>query len=128
MLKTFFEIGADAALFEGLKIADEKELCELQIAKESIFTGLNNFKVRTVSDIRFAEYFGFTDQEVKQLLDDYDLGDKFDLFKEWYDGYRFGNIHVYCPWDVLNQCEKFCMVVKEGDWENVPVILISEKR
>ena len=93
----------------------------LQIAKESIFTGLNNFKVRTVSDIRFAEYFGFTDREVSQLLDDYGLGDKFDLFKEWYDGYRFGNIHVYCPWDVLNQCEKFCEsrnARMESHWEN----------
>ncbi len=93
----------------------------LQIAKESIFTGLNNFKVRTVSDIRFAEYFGFTDREVKELLDYYDLEDKFDLFKEWYDGYRFGNIYVYCPWDVLNQCDKFCEsrnARMESHWEN----------
>lgn len=93
----------------------------LQIAKESIFTGLNNFKVRTVSDVRFAEYFGFTDQEVKELLDYYELEDKFDLFKEWYDGYRFGNIYVYCPWDVLNQCDKFCeskSARMESHWEN----------
>lgn len=93
----------------------------LQIAKESIFTGLNNFKVRTVSDIRFAEYFGFTGREVKELLDYYDLGDKFELFKEWYDGYRFGNTYVYCPWDVLNQCDKFCEsgnARMESHWEN----------
>lgn len=93
----------------------------LQIAKESIFTGLNNFKVRTVSDVRFAEYFGFTDQEVKDLLDYYDLGDKFELFKEWYDGYRFGEAHIYCPWDVLNQCDKFCESRRarmEAHWEN----------
>lgn len=93
----------------------------LQIAKESIFTGLNNFKVRTVSDVRFAEYFGFTDQEVRGLLDYYSLGDKIELFKEWYDGYRFGNIHVYCPWDVLNQCDKFCEsrnAPMESHWEN----------
>ncbi len=93
----------------------------LQIAKESIFTGLNNFKVRTVSDVRFAEYFGFTDREVKELLDYYDLGDKFELFQEWYDGYRFGETHIYCPWDVLNQCDKFCELRSarmESHWEN----------
>ncbi len=93
----------------------------LQIAKESIFTGLNNFKVRTVSDVRFSEYFGFTDREVKELLDYYDLGDKFELFQEWYDGYRFGETHIYCPWDVLNQCDKFCesrSARMESHWEN----------
>ncbi len=93
----------------------------LQIAKESIFTGLNNFKVRTVSDIRFAEYFGFTDAEVKELLDYYDLEDKLECMKEWYDGYRFGNTYVYCPWDVLNQCDKFCEsrnAGMESHWEN----------
>lgn len=93
----------------------------LQIARESIFTGLNNFKVRTVSDVRFAEYFGFTDQEVTKLLDYYDLGEKIALFREWYDGYRFGNVHVYCPWDVLNQCDKFCeseSAWMESHWEN----------
>lgn len=93
----------------------------LQIARESIFTGLNNFKIRTVSDIRFAEHFGFTDAEVKKLLDYYHLGDKFELFKEWYDGYHFGNVHVYCPWDVINQCDKFCEsgdARMESHWEN----------
>lgn len=93
----------------------------LQIAKESIFTGLNNFKVRTVSDVRFAEYFGFTDFEVKELLAYYGLEEKLEIFKEWYDGYRFGNIDVYCPWDVLNQCDKFCESKNarmESHWEN----------
>lgn len=93
----------------------------LQIAKESIFTGLNNFKVRTVSDIRFADCFGFTDREVQDLLNYYDLKDKLALFKEWYDGYRFGNTHVYCPWDVLNQCDKFLesrSARMEAHWEN----------
>lgn len=93
----------------------------LQIAKESIFTGLNNFKVRTVSDIRFAEYFGFTDMEVKDMLCYYGIEHKFDEFKEWYDGYHFGNIGVYCPWDVINQCDKFCEFGNarmESHWEN----------
>ena len=93
----------------------------LQIAEERIFTGLNNFKVRTVSDVRFADCFGFTDREVNDLLDYYDLGDKFKLFKEWYDGYRFGNAHIYCPWDVLNQCDKFLesrSARMEAHWEN----------
>ena len=93
----------------------------LRITKESIFTGLNNFKVRTISDIRFAEYFGFTADEVKALLEYYNLEDKFDLLKEWYDGYRFGNTDVYCPWDVLNQCDKFLETNEapmEAHWEN----------
>lgn len=80
----------------------------LRIARESIFTGLNNFKVRTISDVRFAEYFGFTDEEVRTMLSYYELEDKYSLFKEWYDGYHFGNVDVYCPWDVINQCDKFC--------------------
>ncbi len=93
----------------------------LQIAKESIFTGLNNFKIRTVSDVRFAEYFGFTHFEVKELLAYYGLEEKLAVFKEWYDGYRFGNVEVYCPWDVLNQCDKFCEskdARMESHWEN----------
>lgn len=93
----------------------------LRIAKESIFTGLNNFKVRTISDIRFAEYFGFTSDEVKELLCYYDMENKFDIFKEWYDGYRFGGIDIYCPWDVINQCDKFLEsedAQMETHWEN----------
>lgn len=80
----------------------------LRIARESIFTGLNNFKVHTISDVRFAEYFGFTDEEVRAMLAYYGLEEKYGLFKEWYDGYHFGNVDVYCPWDVINQCDKFC--------------------
>lgn len=73
----------------------------LRISKESIFTGLNNFKVLSIADPRFDEQFGFTDEEVRKLLADYDLGDRFDETKEWYDGYHFGNTDVYCPWDVI---------------------------
>ena len=93
----------------------------LRIAKESIFTGLNNFKVRTISDIRFADYFGFTENEVEELLSYYGLEEKFELMKEWYDGYRFGGQDIYCPWDVLNQCDKFLELddaPMEAHWEN----------
>ena len=93
----------------------------LRIAKESIFTGLNNFKVRTISDIRFAEHFGFTENEVKKLLQYYDLEEKFEILKEWYDGYHFGQADIYCPWDVINQCDKFLETKDapmEAHWEN----------
>ena len=76
----------------------------LRISKESIFTGLNNFEVLSVADVRFDEYFGFTDQEVRKLLEYYHLSDKYQQVKEWYDGYQFGNVEVYCPWDVMNYC------------------------
>ena len=78
----------------------------LRISKESIFTGLNNLKVLTVSDERFDEYFGFTDQEVKSLLAYYGVMDHYEEVKRWYDGYQFGNVEVYCPWDVLNHCDR----------------------
>ncbi|MDE7479475.1 MAG: AAA family ATPase, partial [Lachnospiraceae bacterium] len=78
----------------------------LRIAKESIFTGLNNFKVNTISDTRFAQYFGFTDSEVKDLLHYYALDEFYASIKEWYDGYHFGQLEMYCPWDVLNYCDK----------------------
>ncbi len=93
----------------------------LRISKESIFTGLNNFKVRTISDCRFAEYFGFTAKEVKALLHYYDLEEKFEVLKEWYDGYHFGDQDIYCPWDVINQCDKFIErkdAPMEAHWEN----------
>ena len=77
----------------------------LRIAKESIFTGLNNFKVLSIIDPRFDEQFGFTDGEVKQLLADYDLEEHFAEMKEWYDGYHFGDVDVYCPWDVINHVD-----------------------
>ena len=76
----------------------------LRVAKDSIFTGLNNFKVYSITDVAFDEYFGFTDIEVRKMLDNYDLMNDYMTIKEWYDGYRFGNINVYCPWDVLNYC------------------------
>ena len=74
----------------------------LRIARESIFTGLNNFRVISVTNVQFSEHFGFTDAEVRAMLDYYGLADKHPLVKEWYDGYRFGNADVYCPWDVIN--------------------------
>ena len=77
----------------------------MRISKESIFTGLNNLRVLTIADVRFDEYFGFTDREVKELLAYYDLSGSFDMVKTWYDGYQFGNMDVYCPWDVLNYCD-----------------------
>lgn len=77
----------------------------LRISKESIFTGLNNPKVSSITSVRFDEHFGFTDQEVKKLLEYYDLSGAYDSVKEWYDGYRFGNTEVYCPWDVINYCD-----------------------
>lgn len=77
----------------------------LRISKESIFTGLNNLKMLTLTDVRFDEYFGFTDTEVKDMLEYYGLSGHYAEVKEWYDGYRFGNVEVYCPWDVINYCD-----------------------
>ena len=74
----------------------------MRIAKESIFTGLNNLKIRTITSVRFDEYFGFTDFEVKELLAYYGFEKKYRSTKTWYDGYKFGDINVYCPWDVIN--------------------------
>ena len=74
----------------------------LRVSKESIFTGLNNFKVYSADDVRYDEEFGFTNEEVKKLLEDYSLQKHFTEVKEWYDGYRFGNADIYCPWDVIN--------------------------
>ncbi len=76
----------------------------LRISKKSIFTGLNNFKVYTIKDVRYNEYFGFTDTEVRQMLEYYGLSNQYDAVKEWYDGYMFGNLGIYCPWDVINYC------------------------
>lgn len=77
----------------------------LRVAKESIFTGLNNLRVLTITSKQFDEHFGFLDREVKELLEFYGLSDRFDLVKEWYDGYRFGSEDVYCPWDVINYAD-----------------------
>lgn len=77
----------------------------LRISKESIFTGLNNFKVFTIKDVRYREFFGFSDEEVREMLIFYGFDGQYDAVKEWYDGYRFGNLGIYCPWDVVNYCE-----------------------
>ena len=77
----------------------------LRVAKESIFTGLNNFKVYSITDKSFDETFGFTDSEVKELLHYYGQDEFYETVKEWYDGYRFGDADVYCPWDVINFCD-----------------------
>ena len=78
----------------------------MRISKESIFTGLNNLKVLSITDERYDEYFGFTDAEVKEMLKYYGIESYYEEVKSWYDGYRFGNVEVYCPWDVLNYCDK----------------------
>lgn len=78
----------------------------MRISKESIFTGLNNLKVLSITDERFDEYFGFTDEDVKEMLRYYDREDHYEEMRNWYDGYRFGSTDVYCPWDVLNHCDK----------------------
>ena len=77
----------------------------LRVSKESIFNGLNNLKVHTISDVRYDEYFGFTDAEIDEMLDFYGLLPYKNIAREWYDGYRFGNVDVYCPWDVINYCD-----------------------
>lgn len=97
-------------LGEALKTNNSLKLAVLtgclRISKESIFTGLNNLKVLTIADERFDEYFGFTDKEVRELLAYYEVMDHYDAVKRWYDGYQFGNVEVYCPWDVLNHCDR----------------------
>ena len=108
-------------LGEALKTNNSLKLAVLtgclRISKESIFTGLNNLKVRSVTDVRFDEYFGFTDTEVKTLLEYYGYPDSYDVAKKWYDGYHFGNVDVYCPWDVLNYCDSL-LDDKEAQPEN----------
>ncbi len=78
----------------------------LRISRESIFTGLNNLKVHTISDVRYDEFFGFTDEDVNELLDFYGLSAYKQMLQDWYDGYRFGDVDVYCPWDVINYCDE----------------------
>ncbi len=78
----------------------------LRISKESIFTGINNLKVDTITDTRYDEYFGFTEDDVKKLLSDYGMEYALEDMRTWYDGYHFGNADVYCPWDVVNHCDK----------------------
>lgn len=78
----------------------------LRVAKESIFTGLNNLKTFSVTTVRFDEYFGFTDEEVKEMLEYYGLDNRYIEIKNWYNGYHFGNAEVYCPWDVISYCDE----------------------
>ena len=80
----------------------------MRISKESIFTGLNNLEVRTISDEEYDEYFGFTDAEVRGVLQYYEMSEYYESARTWYDGYRFGQISVYCPWDVICYCKKLC--------------------
>ena len=97
-------------LGEALKTNNSLKLAVLtgclRISKESIFTGLNNLKVLTIADERFDEYFGFTDKEVREVLEYYEVAEHYEEVKRWYDGYQFGNASVYCPWDVLNHCDR----------------------
>lgn len=81
----------------------------LRISKESIFTGLNNFSVYTVKDIQYNEFFGFTDTEVRQMLEYYGFMEKYHTIKKWYDGYHFNNLDIYCPWDVVSYCHALKM-------------------
>lgn len=93
----------------------------LRVAKESIFTGLNNFKVYPLTKVVFDECFGFTDEEVKEMLHYYQQDSHYDTVKEWYDGYRFGKVDVYCPWDVINYCDEHLddpMAEPQNYWSN----------
>jgi len=112
-------------LGEALKTNNSLKLAVLtgclRISKESIFTGLNNLKVLTIADERFDKYFGFTDKEVRELLEYYDVANHYEEVKRWYDGYQFGNEEVYCPWDVLNHCDRIrneSHVQPENYWIN----------
>lgn len=93
----------------------------LRITKESIFTGTNNFVVDTISDSRYNEYFGFTDAEVQKLLKDTECEPYAEKIRTWYDGYRFGDLDIYCPWDVLNYIQKLRAsgaIEPENFWAN----------
>ncbi len=113
-------------LFENvLKTNDSLKFAVLtgcmRISKESIFTGLNNLKVLSTADVQFDEYFGFTDHEVRKLLAYYELSGHYKEIKEWYDGYQFGNVEVYCPWDVINYCDALrvdCSAEPRNYWAN----------
>ena len=80
----------------------------LRVSRESIFTGLNNFKIFSITDARFDEQFGFTEDEVGKMLKDYHLEEHMAEMKEWYDGYHFGDADIYCPWDVINRVDDLC--------------------
>ena len=93
----------------------------LRVSKESIFTGLINFKVYTVKDVCYNEFFGFTDMEIRTMLEYYGFMGWYDIIKEWYDGYRFGDLDVYCPWDVVSYCHALKMntsIAPQNYWVN----------
>ena len=93
----------------------------MRISKESFFTGLNNLRILSVTNVQFDEYFGFTDKEVRQMLKYYGLSEHYETVKAWYDGYRFGEVNVYCPWDVINYCDELCASVSASPksyWSN----------
>ncbi len=93
----------------------------MRISKESIFTGLNNFNVYTVKEVQYNEYFGFSDVEVRKILEYYGFMGRYDAIKEWYDGYRFGELEIYCPWDVVSYCHALKMnpsVTPQNYWVN----------
>lgn len=93
----------------------------LRIAKESIFTGLNNFNVFSITSVQFDEFFGFTDDEVTEMLKYFGLSDYHETIREWYDGYQFGKKAVYCPWDVISYCRNLCAdpdAIPEDFWSN----------
>lgn len=89
----------------------------LRVSKDSIFTGLNNLKVHTITDVRYDQYFGFTEEEVSEMLAFYGLESYQDIIRDWYDGYRFGKVSLYCPWDVLNYCDEL-LADEEAEPEN----------
>ena len=113
-------------LFEyGLKTNCSLEMAVLtgcmRISKESIFTGLNNLCVMSIGNLEFAEYFGFTDEEVRRMLEYYGLSDHYETIRDWYDGYHFGGTGVYCPWDVINYVRLLCSdpeAEPENFWAN----------
>ncbi|MDO4554946.1 MAG: AAA family ATPase [Lachnospiraceae bacterium] len=93
----------------------------LRISRESIFTGLNNLEIISILNVDYEEYFGFTKQEVKEMLNFYDLEQKMDIMKEWYDGYRFGNVDVYNPWSIIKYVKLLCAdenALPVAEWSN----------
>lgn len=93
----------------------------LRISKESIFTGMNNFNVYTVKDMQYNQYFGFTDAEVTEMLEYYSFMERSDVIKEWYDGYHFSGLDIYCPWDVISYCHALKMnfsIMPQNYWVN----------
>ena len=88
----------------------------LRVAKESIFSGMNNLKTYSILDDGYSSYFGFTEKEVKDMLRYYGKDDKYNELSEWYDGYRFGNTEIFNPWSVINYISKGCL--PQAYWVN----------